>query len=390
MHSVPVLDRKMDEIRRETSKDPDLQVLIETIVNGFPNTKSKCSSVVLEYWNIRDELSVVGVILRNNRVVIPRSLRKEMLVKIHSWHLDIAKCRLQARQVMYWPGMNQCVEEMVQSCSTCAKHRSKQASEPLNPHLVVEYPWEKVGVDICHEIHVFSDNGTNFMSSEFQEFARNYDFKHTTSSPNFPQSNGLAEESVGIVKSLLKKSREDGSDFYMNYRTTPLKHGKSPFELLHGRKARSNLPIVDSQLLVKSQSSEQFRKEKFADKVRQKFYYDKNVHELSPWIAGTLRIRDSRESTWSTKAVFREEVSPRSYLVETDAGNTYRRNRKDILKCVERETVTIPDTDGNYVIHPEIEFDDGDIGTPVKCDEPTIVTKSSRTVRRPNRLIEGM
>lgn len=150
MHSIPVSDRKMEEIRLETSKDQELQSLIETIASGFPDCKSQCSANVLEYWNIKDELSVGdGIILRNNRVVIPRSLRKDMLTKIHSGHLGVAKCRLRARQVMYWPGMNQCVEEMVLSCSTCTKYRSKQASKPLKPHPVVEYPWEKVGVDIC-------------------------------------------------------------------------------------------------------------------------------------------------------------------------------------------------------------------------------------------------
>ncbi|XP_060073372.1 gamma-butyrobetaine dioxygenase-like [Ylistrum balloti] len=131
MHSIPVSDRKMDEIRRESGKDPDLQVLIETIVNEFPDTG--CSSAVLEYWNIRDELSVVeGVILRNNRVVIPRSLRKKMLEKIHSGIWGVPK-------------------------------------------------------------EVLSDDSPKFTSSEFRELAWNYDCKHTTSSPNSLQLNGLAE-----------------------------------------------------------------------------------------------------------------------------------------------------------------------------------------------------
>ncbi|XP_021366770.1 uncharacterized protein K02A2.6-like [Mizuhopecten yessoensis] len=242
---------------------------------------------------------------------------------------------------------------------------------------------------------VYSDNGPQFSSREFRQFARNYDFQHTTSSPNFPQSNGLAEKCVGIVKNLLKKTREDKGDFYMNllvYRTTPLKHGKSPFELLHGRKARSNLPIIDSQLIVKSQSSEKFRKERYADKVKQKFYYDKRVRELPPLDRGnTVRIRDCRDSAWSTKGVVREEVSPRSYLVESETGNTYRRNRKDILKCMDREVVESPTPD--IVDSDQIgsrtctDFDDErqDI-TPVSS--PIVLRKSERTIKRPDRLIE--
>ena len=50
-----------------------------------------------------------------------------------------------------------------------------------------------------------SDNGPNFASSEFQQFAKAWDFKHTTSSPHYPQSNGLAERYVSIIKKILQK-----------------------------------------------------------------------------------------------------------------------------------------------------------------------------------------
>ena len=49
----------------------------------------------------------------------PKSLRREMLHKANTGHMGKEKCRQRARRVMYWPGMNQSIEEKVKSCSEC-------------------------------------------------------------------------------------------------------------------------------------------------------------------------------------------------------------------------------------------------------------------------------
>ena len=53
---------------------------------------------------------------------------------------------------------------------------------------------------ICH-----TDNGSQFASKKYENFAIQYGFKHTTSSPYHPQGNGRAEASVKVAKSTLKK-----------------------------------------------------------------------------------------------------------------------------------------------------------------------------------------
>ncbi len=54
------------------------------------------------------------------------------------------------------------------------------------------------------------------MSNKFKYFAMGWDFVHKTSSPNYPQSNGLAEHAVRSTKQLMEKSKRDGIDIYLN------------------------------------------------------------------------------------------------------------------------------------------------------------------------------
>lgn len=68
---------------------------------------------------------------------------------------------------------------------------------------------------ICH-----TDSGSQFASKEYENFATQYGFKHTTSSPSHPQGNSRAEAAVKVAKATLKKSA-DFQTVLLNYRNTP-------------------------------------------------------------------------------------------------------------------------------------------------------------------------
>lgn len=296
--ALPVADAKMELIRTETNKDETLKQLRQIIRNGWPDVKQNCSPETAEYWNYRAELSEVGdIIYKGSKIVIPKSLRKEMLKRIHEGHLGIEKCKKRAREVMFWPRINQDVTTEVSNCTICLKYQASHPAEPLHPHQAPDRPYQKVGADlfacqgkdylvvtdyyslypeVCrlntttaeavitcmkaifsrHGVasQVFSDNGPQFANEKFRTFAKEWDFKHTTSSPHFPQSNGLVENSVKTVKKLMYKAADSGTDFYRSllvYRTTPLECGMSPAQLLMGRLLRSNLPIPENLLKTK-------------------------------------------------------------------------------------------------------------------------------------------
>ena len=53
-----------------------------------------------------------------------------------------------------------------------------------------------------------SDNGTCFMSEEFESLLQANGIKHVTSAPYHPASNSLADRVVQIMKNGLKKESE--------------------------------------------------------------------------------------------------------------------------------------------------------------------------------------
>ena len=71
---------------------------------------------------------------------------------------------------------------------------------------------------------LISDNGPQYAAEVFTSFAKEYGFRHLTSSPRYPQGNGATERAVRTIKNLLEKS-EDLCIVLMPYHSTPLENG---------------------------------------------------------------------------------------------------------------------------------------------------------------------
>ena len=52
---------------------------------------------------------------------------------------------------------------------------------------------------------IVSDIGPQFSSEQFRKFSEEYDFKHFTTSPYYPQANGEAESGVRIAKEIRRQ-----------------------------------------------------------------------------------------------------------------------------------------------------------------------------------------
>ena len=101
-----------------------------------------------------------------------------------------------------------------------------------------------------------SDNGPQFRSTEFAELAQNYDFIHSTTSPHFPQANGVAENGVKQAKRIL--DQPDPFVALMEHRASPTTvTGYSPCQLLQGRIMKATLPVPVYKLKPKWPAQQQ-------------------------------------------------------------------------------------------------------------------------------------
>ena len=117
--------------------------------------------------------------------------------------------------MMYWPNINNDIENHIGRCGTCQEHRYKQVKEPMEQHevpekllgknflVVVDYTSNYPELAKLEELSstntishmksimarhglpsvVVSDNEPQFSSREFRQIAMQYGFKHVTSSP---------------------------------------------------------------------------------------------------------------------------------------------------------------------------------------------------------------
>ena len=177
-------------------------------------------------------------------------------------------------------------------------------------------------------VEVVSDGGSQFTCKAFATFVETWKFIHTVSSPTHAQSNGKAEAGVKNVKKLLKKYGSMNDQFWkglLAIRNTPLLSGKSPAELLLGRKLHDSLPCYPGPTTLDDKT-----KAKILDlKQKEKNTYDQHATPLSSLQPGSrVAIRSRVDSDWSLLGTVTEIRPNRTYTVLTDQGSTLTRNRR--------------------------------------------------------------
>ena len=90
---VNISDKSLPAVREHTATDESLQTLRTNILNGWPEEKDCVPTGIKQYWAYRDELSAQnGVLFKGNRIIIPKLLRHEMKMRVHSSHLGVKSC----------------------------------------------------------------------------------------------------------------------------------------------------------------------------------------------------------------------------------------------------------------------------------------------------------
>ena len=367
--SLPASDERLAEIAAGQRGDSICSAIVRYCKDGWPSY-STLHSPLKPYWNSRSEYSVThdGLLLCSQRIVIPATLRLDILSRLHAGHQGIAKCRHRATQSVWWPGLSAELQNFITSCPTCARHR-KNPAEPLLSTPIPTLPWQKVAADFLQlnnktyllvvkyfskyieatQLHTatstqtirflrdifarhgipeefVSDNGPQFASDEFASFARELQMRHVTSSPHYPPSNGMAERAVRTLERLLR-STPQLSHALLSYRSIPLAHGFSPAELLFSRVIRSTIPTTIEQRKLRIPDLTEVRN-RLSDLQRRQQRNFAERHDpfalppLQPGASVYLPVRSESGHVVSSPAT-------RSYVVSTLSGE-FRRNRRHI------------------------------------------------------------
>ena len=79
------------------------------------------------YWSSRRELSVVQDILpKASRILIPSSMRLQILDKIHEGHQGITLCREWAKSSAWWPGISREIQDLIKQCWVRGLHKENK------------------------------------------------------------------------------------------------------------------------------------------------------------------------------------------------------------------------------------------------------------------------
>ena len=136
------------QIKQFTTADATLQSLKNMIMTGWPLAKEEVPVFTREYRNYKEELTVQdGLLYKGMKVIVPASMRHQMIARAHSSHLGTNACVRRARD------MADKIKDQVQNCEVCNDFLARQLKEPLMTHKIPETTWSKV----CQDHFTFGD-----------------------------------------------------------------------------------------------------------------------------------------------------------------------------------------------------------------------------------------
>ena len=232
------------ELEEESATNPEILQLQECISTGYWDKAPP------QYKHVRNELSSLGkLVLRGVRLLIPRRLHKRVLDLAHEGHQGLVKTKQRLRTKVWWAGIDKQVEDRWKTCHGCQLVGMPTQPEPLRHTEFSSQPWVDLAadlmgplpsredvlvvVDYCSryfEVDILmsvtspkvieslekifcthglpqsfkTDNGTEFVSDEFEHFLKTNDIEHCTLTQLWPQANGEVERQN---RSLLKTLR---------------------------------------------------------------------------------------------------------------------------------------------------------------------------------------
>ena len=354
----------IDEVKSETCKDSTLQKAISYVRSGswYEMKTLNDDSIDIEELtslrSIRDELTIHSdnILLRDQRIVLPKSLRDRAVQIAHEGHQGITKTKSFLRSKVWFPNLAEKVEQSVKGCIACQTLTPKSNMEPFKMSDLPSGPWKDLSADFCGPLptgeYLFviideysrypivelirsvsantvipvldkvlsqfgypqtikTDNGSPFNSYKFEQYAKNGGFRHRKITPRWPRANSQAESFNKPLMKVIRAAhvsktnwKQEMYQFLRQYRSTPhVSTGFTPYRLMFQREPKTKMPQVFEQTAEKK-IEERVRQNDEKAKSQAKQYGDSrnNAKESNIKIGDTVLVeKDSKENKLSAR-----------------------------------------------------------------------------------------
>ena len=379
VYAIKSQDLKLEKLCDIAKDDVEYQCLVEALKSDVPLNKLPYSHPARLYKSVWHQLALHDnalIIYDDQRILVPRAARSDILKLLHKSHSGVVKTRKAAQQLYFWKSINNDIKQLVESCDECQRLLPSQPIEPL-VYTQSNLPFQSVAADLfeyggkhyltlvdhysgypmVHRLtslktsaitskllewfqdygfpEVFRSDGGPQFRQEFKDFCEHHDIRHELSSPYNSQSNGLAESAVKSMKYLLTKCQGNLVNFRQclaEWRNTPRADGFSPSQIFFGRRQRGLLPTLPSALkpIDQDQLATAVAKRHCPESKLEKVHPASNV--LATLEKGQrVRVQDTKSKKWEQQGVVQSiRATGRSYEIDLDNGSKVLRNRRFI------------------------------------------------------------
>lgn len=369
--------------------DKECTSLVRCIIDGFPDDKGSLPDLLKPYWGFKDELYVIDTVpFKGRKMLIPSILRPSVLDGLHAANQGVTGMLSNARDRLFWPGLDASIRLLRQQCRQCNEQAPSQSAEPCVFSPQPRVPFEQVAADLCslggHAFFVYADRfsgwvevehlstntfrqvrqvllrwfrtygvpdeiatdgGPPFKSLAYEAFLKSWDIRPRLSSAYFPQSNGRAEAAVKSIKRILlgninqttgELDTDAAARAIMTHRNTPAQDtGISPSVMLFGKPLRDHLPRFNRKLRPEWDSIGESREEALARRISVSSLRPKTELQ-SLTIGDAVQVQNQKgnhPNKWNCTGIVAEVLPNRQYHVVMDGSRRVSlRNRRFLKK----------------------------------------------------------
>ena len=367
-------DVTLQVITDETQKDEDLSNLIKCITGKAKIKMYKSLSVYKPFFNDL-WISKDGIIMKDDVIVLPNSLKVRAVDYAHKGHLGIVLIKRLLKSRIWFNGLDTMLEDVVKDCLACQSNTNSTCHAPLimghlpdknsslvsldfssetptGEYLLVanyersRFPAYRLSRNltakqaILHAREIFekygfpesvkTDNGPAFSSKEFKDFLSDLKIKHIKITPLNPEANGGCERFMEPLNKCIRCAAVEGSswkkvadDWIHRYRATPhTSTGIAP-EVAMGLDSKFMSPSILKRNQDPATIESILKSNDRAARSKQKFYADQN-HKAK---LVSFEIGDHVLHKWPKTNKHQPAFDPDAYTITKRTNNTIEATR---------------------------------------------------------------